>query len=150
MLNVIGVFVSDVCDLQCPYDISGDSGHACADSCIPGIDFASFHLWLDNWGIKERREEFVSKWIKTHVAAAQNVLKLPIVLTEFNSRTNQLEHLNQVLKYIGIKQGKFASVGSYWYTKYLLFMLLFLYRSLAHQQCILHFHMCSTDGIPTS
>ncbi|KAF7154603.1 hypothetical protein RHSIM_Rhsim01G0197400 [Rhododendron simsii] len=53
---------------------------------IPGIDFATIHLYPEQWmqgSNKEEQSAFVEKWIRTHIADSNSLLKKPLLLTEF-------------------------------------------------------------------
>ncbi|KAI8573358.1 hypothetical protein RHMOL_Rhmol01G0270800 [Rhododendron molle] len=53
---------------------------------IPGIDFATIHLYPEQWmpgSNKEEQSAFVGKWIRTHIADSNSLLKKPLLLTEF-------------------------------------------------------------------
>ena len=44
--------------------------------CLQGIDFASIHLWPDNW--LDPTTTFVDRWLAQHDADGKNVLKMPV------------------------------------------------------------------------
>ncbi|KAG5566411.1 hypothetical protein RHGRI_002103 [Rhododendron griersonianum] len=53
---------------------------------IPGIDFATIHLYPEQWmqgSKKEEQSAFVEKWIRTHIADSNSLLKKPLLLAEF-------------------------------------------------------------------
>ncbi|XP_074296260.1 mannan endo-1,4-beta-mannosidase 2-like [Silene latifolia] len=56
------------------------------DNDLPSIDFASIHVYADQWLASENLEdklEFVKKWLLTHIEDGDKRLKKPVVLTEF-------------------------------------------------------------------
>ncbi|KAL8136625.1 hypothetical protein V2J09_002626 [Rumex salicifolius] len=61
------------------------------NSLLPTIDFASVHLYPDQWLRTNRLEdklEFVHKWLSSHIDDGNNRLKKPIMLTEFGLSSN--------------------------------------------------------------
>lgn len=56
------------------------------NSKIPDVDFASVHLYPDNWLLHAKLEEklkFVIQWITSHVEDGDEELKKPVLVTEF-------------------------------------------------------------------
>ena len=56
------------------------------NSKIPDVDFASVHLYPDNWLLHAKLEEklkFVTQWITSHVEDGDEELKKPVLVTEF-------------------------------------------------------------------
>lgn len=51
------------------------------DHASPHIDFATVHLWPDNWN--EHHPAFQKAWLEKHAQDAANVLKKPLLLEEF-------------------------------------------------------------------
>jgi len=56
----------------------------------PGIDFATFHYYTDMDPTLN-----VAQWIKEHIEDAHGVIGKPVVLGEFNSKTNRLQTLTE-------------------------------------------------------
>ncbi|XP_051140341.1 mannan endo-1,4-beta-mannosidase 7 isoform X2 [Andrographis paniculata] len=57
-----------------------------ANNRIPGIDFATVHSYPDQWisGSSERDQlAFLGKWLGAHIQDAQNILRKPLLITEF-------------------------------------------------------------------
>ncbi|GAB4814282.1 hypothetical protein N2152v2_001328 [Parachlorella kessleri] len=52
----------------------------------PSIDFASLHMWPDNWGRTDI--QFGRDWIKAHITAAQALGK-PLVVEEYGKNTRE-------------------------------------------------------------
>ncbi|PKA66572.1 Mannan endo-1,4-beta-mannosidase 1 [Apostasia shenzhenica] len=53
---------------------------------IPGIDFATLHSYPDQWlqsSSDQSQLQFLSNWIDAHIRDARNVLRKPLLLTEF-------------------------------------------------------------------
>ncbi|WOL14491.1 hypothetical protein Cni_G23271 [Canna indica] len=53
---------------------------------IPGIDFATIHLYPDQWLLHSSDESqlaFSSKWLDIHMEDAKNVLRKPLLVAEF-------------------------------------------------------------------
>lgn len=67
---------------------------ACAAlcSCAAGIDFATVHVYLDQWLCTERgadnagRRGFFQDWIDSHQQAGEEELQMPVVLEEFGGK----------------------------------------------------------------
>ena len=51
------------------------------DHQVSGIDYASVHLWPDNWDRTDL--DFGKSWINNHRLQAQSYLKMPLVIEEF-------------------------------------------------------------------
>lgn len=53
---------------------------------IPGIDFATIHSYPDQW-LSDTNDQaqlaFLNKWLDSHIQDARNVLRKPLLLTEF-------------------------------------------------------------------
>ncbi|KAI3986839.1 hypothetical protein MKX01_007355 [Papaver californicum] len=57
-----------------------------ANNQIPGIDFATVHSYPDQWLSSSNDQgqlSFLNNWLNTHIHDAQNVLRKPLLLTEF-------------------------------------------------------------------
>ncbi|KAL0396448.1 UNVERIFIED_CONTAM: putative mannan endo-1,4-beta-mannosidase 9 [Sesamum calycinum] len=57
-----------------------------ANNRIPQVDFATIHLYPDQWvpGSSDgAQEEFVEKWIQAHINDSQSILRKPLVVSEF-------------------------------------------------------------------
>ncbi|KAL2252478.1 UNVERIFIED_CONTAM: putative mannan endo-1,4-beta-mannosidase 9 [Sesamum indicum] len=57
-----------------------------ANNRIPQIDFATIHLYPDQWvpgSDDEAQGAFVEKWIQTHINDSNSILKKPLVVSEF-------------------------------------------------------------------
>ncbi|KAL8038286.1 hypothetical protein ABFX02_11G096400 [Erythranthe guttata] len=57
-----------------------------ANNLIPHVDFATIHLYPDQWvpgSNDEVQTEFVHKWIQTHIDDSKSVIGKPIMVTEF-------------------------------------------------------------------
>ncbi|KHN12618.1 Mannan endo-1,4-beta-mannosidase 4, partial [Glycine soja] len=53
---------------------------------VPEIDFATIHLYPDQWvsnSGETAQDDFVSKWVQAHIQDSNDVLGKPILLTEF-------------------------------------------------------------------
>ncbi|XP_059643772.1 mannan endo-1,4-beta-mannosidase 4-like [Cornus florida] len=53
---------------------------------IPGVDFATIHLYPDQWlpgSNNETQVDFVDKWIQAHIRDSGSVLRKPLMLGEF-------------------------------------------------------------------
>ncbi|KDP28371.1 hypothetical protein JCGZ_14142 [Jatropha curcas] len=53
---------------------------------VPGIDFATIHLYPETWlpnSSEEEQAAFVDKWIKAHIQDSNIVLKKPLIIGEF-------------------------------------------------------------------
>ncbi|KAJ4821204.1 hypothetical protein LUZ62_033770 [Rhynchospora pubera] len=74
---------------------------------IPTIDFASVHVYPDSWLVLAditEKENFVSKWVKSHIEDGDNILKKPVLFTEFglSSNANGFDHSHRLLFYKSI------------------------------------------------
>eukprot|EP00803_Ostreobium_quekettii_P000277 evm.model.scf_996.1 EVM.evm.TU.scf_996.1 scf_996:6145-15734(-) len=47
----------------------------------PHVDFATIHIWLDNWDRTDT--EFQTQWLRDHIAVAASDLGKPVLLEEF-------------------------------------------------------------------
>ncbi|KAL2252474.1 UNVERIFIED_CONTAM: putative mannan endo-1,4-beta-mannosidase 9 [Sesamum indicum] len=57
-----------------------------ANNRIPQVDFATIHLYPDQWvpgSNDQAQNEFVEKWIQAHINDSQSILRKPLVLSEF-------------------------------------------------------------------
>ncbi|KAL0463377.1 UNVERIFIED_CONTAM: putative mannan endo-1,4-beta-mannosidase 9 [Sesamum latifolium] len=57
-----------------------------ANNRIPQVDFATIHLYPDQWvpgSNDQAQEEFVEKWIQAHINDSQSILGKPLVVSEF-------------------------------------------------------------------
>lgn len=57
-----------------------------ANNQIPGIDFATVHSYPDQWfssSSDDTQLSFLNEWLKNHIQDAQNVLRKPLLFTEF-------------------------------------------------------------------
>eukprot|EP01025_Chloroclados_australasicus_P040674 TRINITY_DN425_c0_g1_i1.p1 TRINITY_DN425_c0_g1~~TRINITY_DN425_c0_g1_i1.p1 ORF type:complete len:535 (+),score=43.90 TRINITY_DN425_c0_g1_i1:134-1738(+) len=55
------------------------------DHSSPAIDFAGFHIWIDNWGIKQDPQTFFKQWIQAHIDDARKMNK-PVIIEEFGKK----------------------------------------------------------------
>lgn len=57
-----------------------------SNNLIPGIDFATLHSYPDQWlpsSTDQSQLQFLNKWLDAHIRDASNVIKKPLLLTEF-------------------------------------------------------------------
>ncbi|PIA44356.1 hypothetical protein AQUCO_01700156v1 [Aquilegia coerulea] len=57
-----------------------------ANNQIPEIDFATIHLYPDQWvsgSSEEAQMTFVDRWVQSHIQDSNSVLRKPIVIAEF-------------------------------------------------------------------
>ncbi|KAK1391698.1 Mannan endo-1,4-beta-mannosidase [Heracleum sosnowskyi] len=57
-----------------------------ANNQIPSIDFATIHLYPDQWmpgSDEETQQAFSDNWINTHIQDTQTILQKPLLVTEF-------------------------------------------------------------------
>ncbi|KAL2345590.1 hypothetical protein Fmac_006875 [Flemingia macrophylla] len=57
---------------------------------VPEIDFSTIHLYPDQWltnSNETAQELFVDKWVEAHIEDSNNVLRKPILVTEFGKST---------------------------------------------------------------
>jgi mannan endo-1,4-beta-mannosidase len=63
-----------------------------ANHHVKGIDFASTHIYVDQWFCTEKGATqagqlgFFNDWVKAHIQAAEEELQMPLVLEEFGAR----------------------------------------------------------------
>ncbi|GMH36707.1 hypothetical protein BSKO_04580 [Bryopsis sp. KO-2023] len=85
-----------------PYDTSGEGTDFCDQFNLPGYDFASIHMWPQNWGISNEQEEndkFIENWIESHDQASREILKMPLVVSEFGTREEKPKMFKMVLQH---------------------------------------------------
>lgn len=98
-----------------------------ANNRIRGIDFATVHSYPDQWlsGSNEQSQlSFLNNWLSAHIQDAQNILRKPVLLTEFGKSwkdpgfsTYQRDQLfnavyNQI--YSSARRGGAAAGGLFW------------------------------------
>lgn len=69
-----------------PYDTMNQGCDFLRNHHSPSVDFATIHLWPDSWlknADDERRFQFARRWINCHVDVCNQLLRKPLVLTEF-------------------------------------------------------------------
>ncbi|CAA0814573.1 Mannan endo-1-4-beta-mannosidase 7 [Striga hermonthica] len=57
-----------------------------SNNLVPDIDFTTIHIYPDQWmpsSSDDEQDEFVDKWIKSHVEDSKSVLGKPLLVTEF-------------------------------------------------------------------
>lgn len=57
-----------------------------SNNLIPGIDFATLHSYPDQWltsSTEQAQLQFLNNWLDAHIRDARNVLRKPLLLTEF-------------------------------------------------------------------
>ncbi|KOM39298.1 hypothetical protein LR48_Vigan03g268000 [Vigna angularis] len=57
-----------------------------SNNLVPEIDYASIHAYPDEWMARfnqSHQDVFTERWVSTHIQDAQNVLRKPILVTEF-------------------------------------------------------------------
>ncbi|KAM7516229.1 hypothetical protein LguiA_005812 [Lonicera macranthoides] len=98
-----------------------------ANNLIRGIDFATVHSYPDQWLTSSNDESqlsFLNNWLDTHIQDAQNLLRKPLLVTEFGKsskdsgfNTYQRDLLfNTVYNkvYSSAKRGGAAAGGLFW------------------------------------
>mmetsp|Transcript_12908 Transcript_12908/g.24418 ORF Transcript_12908/g.24418 Transcript_12908/m.24418 type:complete len:540 (-) Transcript_12908:1800-3419(-) len=60
-----------------------------ANHMLDSIDFATVHLWPDNWN--QSSHSFQTKWIDSHVEVARTKLHKPIIVQEFGKKEDPAE-----------------------------------------------------------
>lgn len=86
-----GFFGSSTPDLlpDNPYDFMNQGCDFLRNHSCPAIDFATIHLWADNWlgdADEDRKLQFAQRWITCHVDVCTNLLHKPLVLSEFGKK----------------------------------------------------------------
>lgn len=72
-----------------PYDFMNQGCDFLRNHSCPAIDFATIHLWADNWlgdADEDRKLQFAQRWITCHVDVCTNLLHKPLVLSEFGKK----------------------------------------------------------------
>ncbi|XP_045797048.1 mannan endo-1,4-beta-mannosidase 4-like [Trifolium pratense] len=62
---------------------------------IPQIDFATIHLYPDEWLPNSNKtviNAFVDKWIESHIEDSNTILGKPIIIAEFGKSSNSSRH----------------------------------------------------------
>ncbi|KAL8098495.1 mannan endo-1,4-beta-mannosidase 7-like [Apium graveolens] len=96
-----------------------------ANNQIPGIDFATIHLYPDQWipGTDEKSQEaFSENWIDCHIQDAETILHKPLLVTEFgweisgHDRKTREQLLDTVYSniYMSARRGGVAAGGMLW------------------------------------
>ncbi|KAK1360223.1 Mannan endo-1,4-beta-mannosidase [Heracleum sosnowskyi] len=96
-----------------------------ANNQIPGIDFATIHLYPDQWipgTDKKSQRSFSEKWIDCHIQDAERILHKPLLVTEFGWRKSGFdkktkeELLDTVFSdiYLSARRGGVAAGGMFW------------------------------------
>ncbi|GAB2252322.1 hypothetical protein Droror1_Dr00005169 [Drosera rotundifolia] len=94
---------------------------------IQGIDFATVHSYPDQWlpsSNDQSQLSFLSNWLNTHIQDAQNIIRKPILFTEFGKSskdpgysTNQRDQVFATIYYkvyFSAKRGGAAAGGLFW------------------------------------
>ncbi|XP_074295193.1 mannan endo-1,4-beta-mannosidase 7-like [Silene latifolia] len=98
-----------------------------ANNLVPWIDFATLHAYPDQWmsnSDDQAQLGFVNKWITSHIADSQTILKKPLLLTEFG-KSNQDPGFNTYKRdqlfysvyrniYSSVKRGGPIAGGLFW------------------------------------
>mmetsp|Transcript_16658 Transcript_16658/g.42177 ORF Transcript_16658/g.42177 Transcript_16658/m.42177 type:complete len:478 (+) Transcript_16658:194-1627(+) len=58
------------------------------NTAIPDIDFATLHLWIDDWGVEEETMPFIADWLLAHMQDAKALGK-PLIMQEFGKKLNE-------------------------------------------------------------
>ncbi|XP_030498512.1 mannan endo-1,4-beta-mannosidase 7 isoform X1 [Cannabis sativa] len=98
-----------------------------ANNRIPHIDFATVHSYPDQWltGANDQNQlSFLNQWLDSHIQDSQNILRKPLLLTEFGKsskdsgyNTYQRDQLfNTVYNkvYSSAKRGGVAAGAMFW------------------------------------
>ena len=68
-----------------PADWAAKTGQDFVANHAPeSIDFATIHLWPDNWN--QSSTAFQEEWIRSHAELASSVLKKPVIVQEFGKK----------------------------------------------------------------
>ncbi|PON99613.1 1,4-alpha-glucan-branching enzyme [Trema orientale] len=94
---------------------------------IPGIDFATVHSYPDQWlssSNDQSQLSFLNNWLDAHIQDARNILRKPLLLTEFGKsskdsgfNTYQRDQLFNTVYYkiySSAKRGGVAAGGLFW------------------------------------
>ncbi|GER47083.1 mannan endo-1 4-beta-mannosidase 4 [Striga asiatica] len=78
-----------------------------SNNLVPDIDFTTIHIYPDQWmpsSSDDEQDEFVEKWVKSHVDDSKLVLEKPLLVTEFgkSSRSSGYD--------VGVRDRYFGSV----------------------------------------
>lgn len=96
-----------------------------ANNQIPGIDFATIHLYPDQWipGADENAQQvFTEKWIDCHIKDAETILHKPLLITEFGWKKSSFDRktrerfLDTVYSkiYLSARRGGVAVGSMFW------------------------------------
>ncbi|KAJ3081712.1 hypothetical protein HK102_002180 [Quaeritorhiza haematococci] len=78
-------------DLPWPYKAASNGGDFDAFVKLPAIDFGTFHMYPEHWGVGTKEipnvsiEQFGTDWIKAHAEVAKSVQK-PVLMEEYASQ----------------------------------------------------------------
>ncbi|KAJ4914674.1 hypothetical protein Rs2_00224 [Raphanus sativus] len=96
---------------------------------VPEIDFATIHIYPDSWlplqsSRTGEQDEFVDKWIGSHIQDCDNIIKKPLLITEFGKSSKfpgfSLEERNKFFKrvydviYDSARTGGSCTGGVFW------------------------------------
>lgn len=82
-----------------PFNASELGADFYSDGDCPEIDFASIHLWMDDWRMDKSRDfrtDFIHEWIDSHLDVGSSLLNKPVVLTEFGTRARKVAVYREV------------------------------------------------------
>ncbi|KAJ3670986.1 hypothetical protein LUZ60_008412 [Juncus effusus] len=84
------------------------------NSKIASIDFASVHVYPDTWmehADLSEKENFVTKWVKSHIEDGDKILHKPVLFTEFglSSQANGFDNSHRLLFYKAIFDAVYES-----------------------------------------
>ncbi|KAH7651119.1 Mannan endo-1,4-beta-mannosidase protein [Dioscorea alata] len=98
-----------------------------SNNLIPGIDFATVHSYPDQWMTSANDQtqlSFLNNWLDTHIQDAHNVLRKPLLLTEFgkswkdpgysNSQRDALFSIVYSKIYYSARTGGATAGGLFW------------------------------------
>ncbi|KXZ49878.1 hypothetical protein GPECTOR_19g329 [Gonium pectorale] len=67
-----------------------------ANNAAPHIDYATVHLWPDNWESGANYANFLNSWLASHLAAASVLLHKPVLLEEFGKKVIRMVSLSGI------------------------------------------------------
>ncbi|CAL9120849.1 unnamed protein product [Musa acuminata var. zebrina] len=77
------------------------------NSKVPYVDFASAHIYPDQWLVEadlNEKVEYISKWITSHIEDGEKTLNKPIMFTEFglSTKAKNFEYSHRIIFYKSI------------------------------------------------
>jgi mannan endo-1,4-beta-mannosidase len=102
-----------------PYDCTYNGCDFVSDCSSPFIDVACCHMYPDLWlsdAQEERKLEFAMGWLDAHIDACANILKKPLILSEFGKHGAKNVYFEAILSrcFNHMQQGRPLAGSMFW------------------------------------